>query len=164
MKKILLFALLCGAFLGARAQTGGITVTPYGATPDQDITITIDPAVVCGDPAPGLVGATIVRLHAGVNVNGTRWSNVVSADGTNDGIVGFTKNANGTWSKTLNPATYFGASAGSISELCFVLNGGPANNVWKQKGAYQDPSSGTCGDGFIPFPIQGPVADSRCSL
>jgi len=162
MKKLLLSAIiLCSAF-AANAQSGGITITPAGATGDDPITITIDPAVVCTDGTPGLSGASIVRLHAGVYINGARWQNVVSASGgaadPSDAVVGFTQNPDGTWSKTITPRQYFSVAAGtSIDTLCFVLNGGPSGSNWDLRGKY-DPGNGTCGDGFAGFPIAAPFA------
>jgi hypothetical protein len=158
MKKFLLSVVLLGSVLTSYAQSGGYSVSPIGATPNDQITLTVDPAVACPDGGPGLAdpAVQIVRLHGGVAVGGSRWQAVVGADGTNDATVGFTQNPNGTWSKTFTPATYFSAATGTIEELCFVLNGGSPANVWTNKGNYQDPATSTCGDVFIPFPIASP--------
>ena len=167
MKKLLLAALSMGFALSASAQSGGISISPIGATADQPITITIDPNVVCNDGTPGLGGATIVRLHSGVTIAGQRWQNVVSASppadgGLPDAITGFTQNANGTWSKTFVPRTYYNVPAGTdITELCFVLNGGPSGTNWDLRGKYEDPATpGSCGDGFASFPVGAPFGVS----
>jgi hypothetical protein len=158
MKKALLYTIFQCLFLMANAQNNvGIKITPFGAMPTDLITITIDPNIVCSKSGTPFSDATVVRLHAGVTTYGTPWRGTVGADGTNDAIVGFTRNGNGTWSKSLIPEQYFDVFPDEIEALNFVLNGGPANNPWDITGGYLDPLTNVCGDVLVEFPLRDSI-------
>jgi|GEM_PF-2882381 len=154
---MLLFLLASLLWQPAGAQVSGVFITPAGATAEDSITITLDPALLCTNNTPGLQGAGIVRLHAGVALAGVNWQNVVTAaPGADNALVGFTKTATGSWAKKLKPRDYFSVPSGTaITALCFVLNGGPNGQNWALEGK-QDKQG--CNDFIIPFPLAGPIA------
>lgn len=163
------------------AQINGITITPAGATGDQEITISVDvPATCNANPAETLQGTSQVRLHAGLGYENCTvdmdnlthqngWQNVVAASET-DQTSWFTLQPSGKWTKTITPNSYFGAPQGSqITYLCFVINGGdPAvggvGGMWSKKAA-NTKASGVCdGDFFVPFPLSGAITGNADRL
>lgn len=175
MKKLILSVLSLAAVAtlnSANAQINGITIGPYGATPDQDITITVDADLTCNNPAvENLAGTTQVRLHSGfgptsasvdlVNLSHTNaWQGVVPMDDPN---ALFTLQPNGKWQKTINASTYYNNTTGEeIKWLCFVINGGPAGSEWSKKASNTKPSNNECsGDFFIEFPITGQITSAN---
>ena len=161
--------LVCSLLVFAprlQAQISGVTITPVGATGEDSITITVDPAIPCPDGSPGLVGIPLLRLHAGITVNGGTWQNVVNAGpGANNAITGFTQLPNGSWRKKILPRAYFRAfSDQHIEQLCFVLNGGPDGTNWDNQGKRTDSATGTCIDFFVSFPLAGPITGQHTLL
>lgn len=148
------------------AQVDGISVGPAGAGPNDPITITVYPDQTCplpsNDPNKSLATATIVRIHSGVTLGTQAWQNVVDAgNGAADAITGFTQMPNGTWEKTLTPASYYtGVPAGTtITGLNFVLNGGPAGTQWDKEGKGAGATPTTCADYSVVFPLSGPITE-----
>lgn len=81
MKKFTFTFLLMfsfGAFLMAQ-MPASITIEPAGATAFDEITLTLDANLSC--PGESLFGAGMVKMHSGVTLDGTAWSNVVAFDG-----------------------------------------------------------------------------------
>ena len=173
MKKLVLkIGVVASILFSAQsfAQINGITIGPYGATGDDDITITIDVPATCNVPSTeSLEGSTQTRLHGGLgyanctidfqtlsHTNG--WQNVVNASDS-DPASWFTLQPNGKWSKTINPRTYFEAPPGeTINYLCFVINGGDVGSMWSKKASNTKPSTSECnGDFFVAFPLEGQV-------
>ena len=161
MTKLCLFLAACLVALTPQlhAQISGVTITPVGATGEDSITITVDPAIPCPDVGPGLAGVSLLRLHAGITVNGGTWQNVVNAGpGGNNLVTGFTQLPNGRWRKKILPRAYFHAfSDQHIEQLCFVLNGGPDGTNWDNQGKRTDSATGACVDFFVSFPLAGPI-------
>lgn len=173
MKKLVLKIGVIAAVLFSSqsfAQINGITIGPYGATGDDDITITVDiPATCNSNAAQTLEGTTQVRLHAGLgyencvvdfqNLSHTNgWQNVVAASETVE-TSWFTLQSDGKWTKTINPREYFGApDANEINYLCFVINGGPVGGMWDKKASATKPVDNSCsGDFFVKFPLEGQI-------
>ncbi len=155
------------------AQLNGITISPAGATGDDDITITVDVPATCNSTATQILeGTEQVRLHGGLGyanctvnfqelTHSNGWQNVVAASGT-DNTSWFTLQPSGKWTKTINPRVYFGAPAAEeIKFLCFVINGGPATAIWDKKAANIKPISSVCdGDFFVEFPLSGEITST----
>lgn len=171
MKVRVLLAGAIAALLSttAMAQVDGFAVGPAGAGPGDAITITIYPDQTCPlpttNPNQSLVGATVVRLHAGVTVATNIWQNVVSADNPGSGgqaeaIVGFTQDpTTGIWTKTITPNSYFTGVAGPITALNFVVNGGPEGSRWDKEGKMVNVNTGACMDASATFPLSGPITE-----
>lgn len=145
-------------------QISGMIAYPAGATADDSIYLFLDPTRTCPLPAinpnVSLAGATdVVRFHGGVNLNGTRWSNVVASNSASEPLTRFQPLGNtGAWVKSIMPRNYFGAAVNdTLSELCFVLNGGPAVDGWFAREGKVEPG---CTDFFIPMPVQNNVSFS----
>ncbi len=177
MKLRLLFAsavtsLLVGTTAMAQVAFSGITVTPVGATADQEITITVNPNQTCptaaADPNKTLATSTFVRMHGGVRIDGANWQNVVEAINNSEptNITGFTLE-NGVWIKRLTPRIYFNITdpLTRIDAITFVLNGGPEGNMWDRegKGCNADGTNGSGGDGdlMIRFPVPSQISSVR---
>lgn len=165
MKRILLSVLATAFAYGAFAQASGIAVSPVGATASDQITITVFPDQTCtpnNDPLKSLSAATVVRIHGGVNIGGTRWQNVQAA-GPGDPtaqLAEFVQQPNGTWTKTITPTDYFQVPAGTaVEEMNFVLNGGPDGANWDREGKFDN--AGMCEDFHVPFPIAAPFVGIR---
>lgn len=140
----------------------GVTVYPAGATADDSVYLFLDPRRTCPLPAANaaqsLGAAGLVRLHSGANINGTRWSNVVSTtDPVAELRTRFTAVGN-WWVKPIMPRAYYGAgAAANISELCFVLNGGAPVGGWFEREGKVEPG---CNDFFVPLPVQASAQPS----
>jgi 1,4-alpha-glucan branching enzyme len=112
MKKIILLFLLM-ATVGF-SQT---TTVPSPALADGPVTINFDKA---GTP---LAATTVIYAHIGVNVNGTRWSNVKGVWATTNAPL-MTLVSGTTYKLDLTPDlfTYFGVpTTSSITEICVVF-------------------------------------------
>lgn len=134
-------------------NVSGITVYPAGATADDSLYIIVNPTQTCplAPSANSLAGANIVRMHSGANINGSRWSNVVSTTvaGT-EPLTRFTSFGTG-WAKALKPRAYYNAGAtDNVTELCFVLNGGAPVGGWFEREGKVQPG---CADFFVPLPV-----------
>ncbi|MES2387139.1 MAG: T9SS type A sorting domain-containing protein [Bacteroidota bacterium] len=172
MKKALLFiaGLLCT--LGAFAQVVGghyepnLTVTPYGATSSDYITITVDPGSSCNDNVGGLSNRSNAWLHSGALTDTSNWSSTwYNETAWNSGPgTAMTKTADGKWQFTLRPTDYFtvGTGATQILGMAFVLNGADAQNSanpWDFNAhAYSGTNMASCADFLIPFPVPASLA------
>jgi Alpha amylase, catalytic domain/Secretion system C-terminal sorting domain len=112
MKKIILFFLLMASV--GFAQT---TTVPSPALAEGPVTINFNKT---GTP---LASTTVIYAHIGVNVNGTRWSNVKGNWGTTNAPL-MTLVSGTTYKLDLTPDlyTYFGVpTTSSITEICVVF-------------------------------------------
>ncbi|MES2388792.1 MAG: hypothetical protein V4543_12395 [Bacteroidota bacterium] len=140
--------------MGTYTQSG-VTFSPAGAGPNDDITITVNPAAVCGNLA---LATDVIRWHGGVKINGSQWQHVVASNGAEEAYSRFTK-VNNVFTKHIIPASYNYTTAGeTATELDFVLNGGAASNGWF---LYEGKdNTNACGDFFVPLPIPTTQATS----
>jgi len=168
--RLLLTTIGCGILLSttAFAQRAyyGVTVTPVGATAQDEITITVNPTLTC-PRVGGLADAQVLRIHSGATVAGAAWQAVVPADADSAAwrITGFTRIGD-NWVKTYRPSTYYtGVAAGeTITGINFVLNGGPiGGNQWSIEGkscqADGTVPGGDAGNFFIPFPVPTTISN-----
>ncbi|MES2386578.1 MAG: GEVED domain-containing protein [Bacteroidota bacterium] len=136
-------------------SVSGVSVYPANATPDDSITVILDPAETCptqaASPTRSMASATIARFQAGIGIDGTPWSNIVSSYAAADEArTRFTRN-NAVWTKKILPRAYFGASRSTnITELDFNLNGDALVNGSYPRTGKQAP---LCSDFSVPFPI-----------
>lgn len=148
----------------------GVRIMPAVATADDSITIVVDPRATCPSPSfnanASLVGASIVRIHAGIQLgqNGPGFTNVVNA--TNNAptlpLTVFTQQANGTWVKGMRVRQYFNrAASDSIYAINFVLNGGPDNNTFAREGKICNPNGS--GGADYRFGLNVPLTPVRLS-
>jgi len=112
MKKIIFLFLLIASV--GFSQT---TTVPAPALAGGSVTINFDKA---GTP---LAGTTVIYAHIGVNVNGTRWSNVKGNWGTtNAPLMSFVSGTTYKLDLTPDLYTYFGVpTTSSITEICVVF-------------------------------------------
>jgi hypothetical protein len=157
----------------AIAQISGVTITPVGATASDTITITVNTNQICptasANAGQSLSGASVVRLHAGLRVNGVNFVNTVSAnsDAAATAYTGFTNLGGGIWQKRILPTAYFQPVTGTIEGITFVLNGGPTGgNPWEREGkvcgANGFPAAN--GDFIVPFPLSGAITGPRLGI
>ena len=159
LARLLGVLLWCLPFI-ANAQISGVTITPSGATINDSITITVDPALTCPSPTfnsgSNLVGATAVRIHGGAIIGGNNWQNVVDGNVANNVRAGFTLGGDGKWRKKIKPSSYFNST--TMTGMIFVLNGGPNSNVWAKEGKVCAPNGSGGSDYSVNFPISGIIA------
>jgi 1,4-alpha-glucan branching enzyme len=110
MKKTVLILLFLIS-LGSVAQQ--VTVSPSVFNVTDQITITVSFAsatcnTMTANPAK-------VYMHSGIGTDANPWSVTKGNWGADDGIGLMTKNANGTWSMTITPSTYYGLNASQES-------------------------------------------------
>ena len=172
LKRIFLWCILLLPF-SAMAQISGVTITPAGATASDTITITVNTNQICptasANAGQSLSGASVVRLHAGLRVNGVNFVNTVTAnsDAAATAYTGFTNLGGGIWQKRILPTAYFQPVTGTIEGITFVLNGGPTGgNPWEREGkvcgANGFPASN--GDFIVPFPLAGAITGPRLGI
>lgn len=136
----------------------GLTITPAGATGNDEITITLDTKKVCKDGSAGIIG-TVANMHSGVDTtNNGGWQKVVEWNGTggnnkaNDGTSTIlTSLGNGVFSIKFTPKTYFGIKTAAITSMGFVFNAG-SDGGWANIAKNCD-STGKSVDYYIEFPI-----------
>jgi hypothetical protein len=150
---------MCLPFM-VNAQISGVTITPSGATINDSITITVDPALTCPSPTfnsnSSLQGATAMRIHGGAIIGGNNWQNVVEGNVANNVRAGFTLGVDGKWRKKIKPSAYFNST--TMTGMIFVLNGGPNANVWAKEGKVCAPNGSGGSDYSVNFPISGIIA------
>ena len=79
-KSTLKFLAIAMFFFMGTAVMAQVTMTPWNATANDEITLTLNVAKSCPDNA--LLKADSVMMHSGVTLDGNAWSNVVEFDGT----------------------------------------------------------------------------------
>lgn len=133
----------------------GVTVYPTGATGNDSVYLFLNPEQTCPlvsvNSFNSLVGASEVRAHLGVKLNGNNWNNVVAANDGNPNSVSKFKEWEGGWVKAMLPKNYNNVPSGTIEGLSFVLTGGPQVGGWFNKEGKVQPN---CSDFLIPFPVQ----------
>lgn len=163
-RKLLSLAALVLTF-AAQAQIMGVTITPAGATASDAITITVHTDQTCPLGANNsLSGGGTVRMHGGITLNGTEWSNVISADLGTEANTGFTlvSGTTNVWQKTFVPSTYFNADPFAVTALDFVLNSG-VNAPWDNEGKNVD-AGGNCANFKATFPLSGAITGIKGNL
>ena len=183
MKKTLLSALAALSLsVAAFAQTSTVDNTgiisfsgPGVNDGESSITLIYNPANDCNasDPAKTLIGSAIVNFHGSIAIpdatqpTGYNWQGAQQREWNKDAngntsatdadLNHLNQQANGTWTLTFTPRTYFvNVPAGPIPALKFVLNGNTlADPSWARKGEARYNTGGTagCGDFVVPFPI-----------
>ncbi|MES2388566.1 MAG: hypothetical protein V4543_11245 [Bacteroidota bacterium] len=128
----------------------GLTLSPIGAGLNDSITIDVDLTQVCGTLKTA-VNPIPVRLHSGVRIGTTRFSNAVSTTGALEPLTHFTQ-AGTRYTKRILPRTYFRVPATQTAdEIEMVLNGGnPVGGWFEFEG--KDVSN-ACGDFIFPLPL-----------
>ena len=138
--------------LNAQGMSNAVTIDPPNAAGTDSITLTFDARLACeAGTWASLEGATEVRLHSGVQLNGSVWSNIVSYENTgyNGQSTALTDNGDSTWSITFVPDAFYGVNGSSqIEQLCMVFN----NNSWNKTGKDYD-QPGHCIDFYIPLAV-----------
>ncbi len=172
LKRIFLWCILLLPF-SAIAQISGVTITPAGATASDTITITVNTNQICptasANAGQSLSGASVVRLHAGLRVNGVNFVNTVTAnsDAATTAYTGFTNLGGGIWQKRILPTAYFQPVTGTIEGITFVLNGGPTGgNPWEREGKVCGANGflASNGDFIVPFPLAGAITGPRLGI
>jgi 1,4-alpha-glucan branching enzyme len=103
MRKILLLLMLF--FISLLSFGQQITISPSVFQVNEAITITVSFAsVTCNTMG---ANPAKVYMHSGIGTDANPWATVKGNWGVDDGIGLMTKNANGTWSITITPSTYF---------------------------------------------------------
>ncbi len=148
-----MLAFLCiSLMLNAQGISNAVTIDPPNAAGTDSITLTFDARLSCeAGTWATLEGATEVRMHSGVQINGSVWSNVVSYENTayNGQSTALTDNGDSTWSITFVPDAFYGVNGSSqIEQLCMVFN----NNSWNKTGKDYD-QPGHCIDFYIPLAV-----------
>ena len=172
MRKLVLSAfILMTLSTAAMAQFEDGAVVVSGAINDGEgpITITVNPATACFENA-ALTGWPTAAMHGSIatpspagpdpatNVYGLDWDGTKQVDWnatSNDNeSADFVANADGSFSKTLTPRTYFrNVTEPTIAGIAFVVNGG-SNGDWAHSArAYSSQGATTCTDFKIPFPV-----------
>jgi hypothetical protein len=146
MKKTLTIA---AAFFGSAAFSQIVSISPTFATPSDTITITLDANSACTGAKQSVMDAPEVRIHSGVTINGTNWSNVVTFDATTQNtILTADTNNTGFYFITLVPNDFYSVNPGDIvTQLCMVFNG----NSWDYEAKDFDATGTACQDFFIPL-------------
>jgi 1,4-alpha-glucan branching enzyme len=144
-KKLFILILFLGASIGIRAQ---VTFNVDAIEVDEPVTFTVD-IDTSQNNCNGLSNATTVYMHAGIGDKSNAFGyNVIGNWGEDDGVGKMTANANGTFSITITPQTYFSLSQSqkdSASQIGMVFRNGDGSQELKLN------QSGSCQD-FI-FPI-----------
>jgi hypothetical protein len=164
MKKIYL-TILSGALItitasvfaqGNPQQAPGVSISPAGAGPGDEITLTIDASFICNpDGKDSLVGKTEAGFHAGyIGTDSNAWQSVVNFDAA--GAISLTSSGDNVFSATFTPSDYFGAAAADMIGFSFVLNGGVNGGGWDVEGkAYN--ANNECSDFFVYLPYVWPT-------
>ncbi|MBS7252935.1 alpha-amylase family glycosyl hydrolase [Flavobacterium branchiicola] len=106
MKKTILLILF---LLSITAYAQQITISPAVFQVNQSITITA--SFTSGTCNTMGTNPTKVYMHSGIGTEANPWQVTKGNWGVDDGVGLMTKNANGTWSITITPSTYFGLNA-----------------------------------------------------
>ncbi|MEZ5196009.1 MAG: hypothetical protein R2764_06305 [Bacteroidales bacterium] len=123
-----------------------ISMAPENATASDEITITLDVNKSC--PAGALMDADSVMMHSGVTLDGAAWQNVVAFDGVGgDGQTPKMMSNGDTWSITFVPVDFYGVTAGEVTAINCVFNGG----AWDAGEGKDTDAEGNCVDFTIPL-------------
>ncbi len=137
-------------------SASGITAYPVGATATDSITLFLNPNLTCPlasqNASTSMVGASVVRLHAGVTIGGTPFSRLVNTTTVAvEPQTRFSGNATSGWYKKILPTAYFGIPNTEVATaLDFVLNGDAASGGWFVK---EGKVAAICSDFKVNFPI-----------
>ncbi|TVZ57908.1 putative secreted protein (Por secretion system target) [Flavobacteriaceae bacterium MAR_2010_105] len=116
---------------------GQVTVNPSAFEVDQQITITVN--INNSNSCNGLNNPSKVYMHAGIGPDNNPFGySVVGNWGQDDGVGLMTDNANGTYSITLTPKTYFGlddTQANNATKMGMVFRNANGSQEYKAQGS-----------------------------
>ena len=147
---VLLLLTICSNLAMAQ-MPAAISISPANATAFDELTLTLTPALGCTpDGKASLVDAPVIKMHSGVTIGTSAWSQVVAYDGApgGGGSTQLTANGDGTYSITFNPSVYYGIAPGTVvTAINCVFNQGN----WDGENKDTNPADGTCRDYTVPL-------------
>lgn len=147
---VLMLLSFCSTIAMAQ-MPAAISISPANATAFDELTLTLTPAAGCTpEGKTSLVDAPVIKMHSGITIGTSAWSQAVPYDGAPGGGTStqLTANGDGTYSITFNPSVYYGIAPGAVvTAINCVFNQGN----WDGENKDTDPATGTCRDYTVPL-------------